>query len=67
MKTPLTNVLFARAIRQACRSLFDDVDLSTRTHEWVDRDSFDAGLVAAAHFLLQRADRFDTGELEADV
>ncbi len=67
MKTPLTNLLFARAIRTACRSLFDDVELSSRDSEWVHRDSFDAGLVAAAKCLLARADQLERGELEADL
>jgi hypothetical protein len=69
MRTPITNALYARALRCAVSVMFDreGVDLAARESEWVDQDSFDAGMLAAAHFLLRRADRYEFGELEPDV
>lgn len=53
---PVERIFAIRHLRAAARALFDDVDLDLRGEEWVDGDSYDAGLVAAATYLLRRAD-----------
>lgn len=52
----------ARTLRDAARAMFEDLDLAPRHQEWVDVDSYDAGLVTGAKYLLQRADRIEAGE-----
>lgn len=57
----MIQLIAARTLRLVARNFFDEVDLSLRDQSWVDRDSYDAGLVSAARYLLTQADR-----LEAD-
>lgn len=59
---PVERKFAIRHLRAAARALFDDVDLDAREEEWVDTDSYDAGLVAAATYLLRRADEIDANE-----
>lgn len=54
----------ACTLRQAARAMFDTIDLDLREEPWVDTDSYDAGLIASAKYLLARADRLEAGELE---
>lgn len=51
-------IVVSSALRTAARCLFDDddLDLSTRRDPWVHTDSYDAGLLAAAKYLLHTAD-----------
>ena len=65
-ETLFIRTVAACTLRQAARSMFDDVDLDLRDAPWVDTDSYDAGLIASAKFLLARADRLESGELEEE-
>ena len=49
-------------LRDAARDYFDHVDLDQRAAVWVDTDSYDAGLLAGARYLLSRADQLETGQ-----
>lgn len=64
MTTPPERLVAARTLRQAARAMFEDpvLDLSPRDAAWLHSDCFDAGLVAGAKYLLQRADRLECGE-----
>lgn len=58
---PVERRFAAKHLRLAARLMFEDenlggVALDLRDQEWVDVDSFDAGLVAAAKWLLYIAD-----------
>lgn len=55
-------VFAAEILRSSVRGMFEDIDLSAREQEWVDRDSFDAGLVSGAKYLLAIADKIEAGE-----
>lgn len=54
-------IVASSALRTAARCLFDDddLDLSVRSDAWVDTDSYDAGLLAAAKYLLRTADQIE--------
>lgn len=62
INNPVERAFAVRHLRAAARALFEDVDLDLRDEEWVDSDSYDAGLVAAAKYLLQRADAIQANE-----
>ena len=51
----------SRTLRMVARNFFDHLDLSPRDEEWVDRDSFDLGLIAAAKYLLAQVDVLESG------
>lgn len=54
-------IIASSVLRTAARYLFDDddLDLSTRDDTWVHCDSYDAGLLAAAKYLLRTADQIE--------
>lgn len=49
-------------IREVARQMFekDGVSLELRTQSWVDTDSYDAGIVDAAKYLLRVADDMES-------
>lgn len=64
---PVERLHAIKHLRGVARAMFEDVELGglaldIRENEWVDQDSFDAGLVAAAKYILLRADRLEEGE-----
>ncbi len=59
----MIRLVASRTLRLVARDFFDSVDLSVRDQSWVDRDSYDAGLVTAAKYLLAQADRLEAAEL----
>lgn len=64
---PVERRLAVKHLRLAARLMFEDerlggIALGLRDQDWVDSDSFDAGLVAAARFLLVLADGLEDNE-----
>lgn len=62
---PVERIHAIKHLRLAARLMFENeslggIALDLREQEWIDVDSFDAGLVAGAKFLLAVADRLET-------
>jgi hypothetical protein len=63
MNDETIRLISCQALRSAARAMFDDsgVELDLRSEPWVDQDSYDAGLVTGAKFLLKLADQIEAG------
>ncbi len=69
MNGSVIRIISACALRQAAKSMFDELppeEIAVRDEPWIDQDSYDAGLLTAAKYLLSRADMLET-DLEAEA
>lgn len=65
MNGHVIKAISACALRLAARSMFDEIppaDLDIREEPWIHKDSYDAGLLTAAKYLLSRADLLEASE-----